>query len=238
MTESRAVLSAEHISVTYRVSNRKFGSLKEFAVALLRREVIAYSQLHVLRDVSLVLHPGECIGLLGHNGSGKSTLLKVLAGILKPKIGVVDFVGRMTSLIELGAGFDPELTAVDNIFLSCTLMGIPIPEIREHVGDIIHFAELEKFTEFPLKNYSSGMYARLGFACATVIDPSIILIDEVIGVGDEAFQAKCHARLETLRKMGRAIVLVSHIAQPPFDLSRQRQRLPGDGLQRGGSVFP
>lgn len=210
MTENQPILSAKDISVSYRISNRRFGSFKEFVLSKLRREKIQYTQFNALSNVSIEAYGGECVGLLGHNGSGKSTLLKVIAGILKPKAGTVDFSGRMTSLIELGAGFDPELTAVDNIFLSCTLMGMPQAEIRKNVDGIIKFAELEKFTDFPLKNYSSGMYARLGFACATMIDPKIILIDEVIGVGDEAFQAKCQTRLEQLRQVGKAIVLVTH----------------------------
>jgi ABC-type polysaccharide/polyol phosphate transport system ATPase subunit len=210
MTANQPILSARSVSVSYRVPNRRFGSLKEFVVAKVRRETLSATEFHALDDVTVEAFPSECVGLLGHNGSGKSTLLKVIAGILKPRLGLVEVTGRLTSLIELGAGFDPELPAVDNIRLSCTLMGIRRREIDACLNDIIKFAELEKFTEFPLKNYSSGMYARLGFACATTINPDVILVDEVIGVGDEAFQRKCHARLNDLRGNGKAIVLVSH----------------------------
>ncbi len=210
MSSTQPVLTADSISVSYRVPSRRFGSLKEYVVARLRGEKVDKIEFKALDDVSVRVYPGECVGLLGHNGSGKSTLLKVMSGILKAQTGKVVTVGRLTSLIELGAGFDPELPAADNILLSCTLMGFPPKEIKLRIADILKFAELEDFQTFPLKNYSSGMYARLGFACATAIDPDIVLIDEVIGVGDEAFQIKCHTRLNQLRAAGKAIILVTH----------------------------
>lgn len=210
MTSTQPVLTADSVSVSYRVPSRRFGSLKEYVVARLRGEKVDKVEFKALDDVTVRVYPGECVGLLGHNGSGKSTLLKVMSGILKAQKGAVHSVGRLTSLIELGAGFDPDLPAVDNIMLSCTLMGIHPKETKPRVAEILKFAELEDFQTFPLKNYSSGMYARLGFACATVIDPDIVLIDEVIGVGDEAFQLKCHERLNQLRAKGKAIILVTH----------------------------
>jgi ABC-2 type transport system ATP-binding protein len=132
------------------------------------------------------------------------------AGILDPTLGLVSYQGRLTSLIELGAGFDGELPAIDNIYLACTLMGIGKEEIRNKLDQIIDFAELKDFLDFPIKNYSSGMAARLGFACATVVDPEILLIDEVLAVGDEAFQLKCFNRINTLKQAGKSIVLVTH----------------------------
>lgn len=212
MSAIEPVLTAQSVSVSYRIPARRFGSLKEYVVARVRGEKLESTEFRALSDVSVKVFPGECVGLLGHNGSGKSTLLKVIAGIISTKAGKVHHEGRLASLIELGAGFDPEMTAQDNIYLACALMGISRKETAQNVDGIIRFAELEKFTEFPLKNYSSGMYARLGFACATMIDPDIILIDEVISVGDELFQQKCHERLNEMRSRGKAIVLVSHDA--------------------------
>ncbi len=210
MQSENPLLKAQSISVSYQILSRKFGSFKEYILSKIKGEKIKVQEFHALKGVSVDLFPGECIGLIGHNGSGKSTLLKVIAGILKAKIGNVDYSGRMTSLIELGAGFDSELPAYDNIYLSCTLMGFSRKEINENVDKIIQFAELQDFLDFPIKNYSSGMTARLGFACATAIDPDILLIDEVLAVGDERFQKKCHDRINELRKKGKGIILVSH----------------------------
>ena len=204
------LLTADNIAVSFQMHSRKFGSFKELLLAKLRGEKIHVDEFQALKGVSIHLQPGECVGLIGHNGSGKSTLLKVLTGILEPKNGQVQHTGHLTSLIELGAGFDSELPATDNIFLGCCLMGYSKKQIAERFKDIISFAELENFLDFPLKNYSSGMYARLGFACATAFDPDIVLVDEVLAVGDEAFQAKCHQKVKELKDSGKGIVLVTH----------------------------
>jgi ABC-type polysaccharide/polyol phosphate transport system ATPase subunit len=156
------------------------------------------------------LQAGECLALIGHNGSGKSTLLKTLVGIISPTHGRVVTKGRVASLIELGAGFDGELSGEENIFLACTLMGLSKKQIQQNIQSILQFAELEEFAQFPLKNYSSGMYARLGFSCATLLDPDILIVDEVLAVGDEKFQAKCLKRIEDLKKLGKSIVFVTH----------------------------
>jgi len=206
------ILSASGVSVNFLIPSRRFGSFKEYVLARLKREKLEHREFTALRDVCINLYPGECIGLIGHNGSGKSTFLKVIAGILKPTSGNVISTGRMTSLIELGAGFDSELTAADNIYLSCTLMGITQREIKSSIDSIIAFAELAGFIDFPIKNYSSGMTARLGFACATVIEPEILLVDEVLAVGDERFQEKCFARIRELKSKGKGIIIVSHDA--------------------------
>jgi lipopolysaccharide transport system ATP-binding protein len=209
-SNSQILLQANGIYVDYKLPVRKYGNFKEYLLSKIKGQKQTYDSFHALTNINITLNKGECIGLIGHNGCGKSTLLKVLSGILKPRSGTVLCRERLTSLIELGAGFDSELPALDNIYLCCMLMGIPKKEIQEHIDEIIDFAELRDFLDFPIKNYSSGMTARLGFACATVIDPSIILIDEVLAVGDGAFQKKCHARIRDLKLTGKGIILVSH----------------------------
>ena len=210
MHDAKVVLNAAHVSVSYRIASRKFGSLKEYALSRLKRENHDVRDFHALRDVSVAVEAGQCVGLIGHNGSGKSTLLKVMAGILKGQSGRIEVNGRLTSLIELGVGFDSELPARDNIYLGCCLMGFSRAEIDAKFDQIIDFAQLRDFLDFPVKNYSSGMYARLGFACATAFDPEILLVDEVLAVGDEAFQARCHSRINELKSRGGGIVLVTH----------------------------
>ncbi len=190
--------------------DRKFSSLKEFVVSKIKGERRKINHFQALNDVSIDVRNGECVGLIGHNGCGKSTLLKVLAGILPPSHGKVGHVGRMTSLIELGAGFDSELGAVDNIYLACSLMGFSRQEIRSKIDEIIDFAGLRDFLDFPIKNYSSGMAARLGFSCATIVRPDILLVDEVLAVGDEAFQHKCFEKISGLKKDRKGIILVTH----------------------------
>ncbi|MCL4151441.1 UNVERIFIED_CONTAM: hypothetical protein GTU68_057959, partial [Idotea baltica] len=153
---------------------------------------------------------GETFGILGHNGSGKSTLLKVIAGTIRPTNGRVRTRGRLSALLELGAGFHPDLTGRENIFLNGSILGIPKPKIEEIFDDIVRFAELEEFINLQVKYYSSGMQGRLGFAVATNLEPDVLLIDEVLAVGDEAFQAKCMERVHRFRQLGRTMVLVSH----------------------------
>jgi ABC-type polysaccharide/polyol phosphate transport system ATPase subunit len=211
MNESEiANLRADAISVTYKIPKIKSGTLKEYMLRQLMRKPIEEERFEALKQVSLELRPSECVGLIGHNGCGKSTLLKVIAGILEPSSGRVMYEGRMASLIELGAGFDGELNAIDNIYLTCALMGVPKSEISRHLDQIIEFAEIEQFKDFQLKNFSSGMYARLGFACATILNPDILLVDEVLAVGDEAFQQKCFDRIFKLKSNQKSILLVSH----------------------------
>ncbi len=208
--EQDHVLVADRISVRYKIYSRKFNSLKEYLISKIKREKVEATVFEALAGVGVELNKGECVGLIGHNGCGKSTLLKVIAGILDPSSGVVSYRGRLTSLIELGAGFDGELSAIDNIYLSCSLMGVKKAEIARRLEEIISFAELGGFLDFPIKNYSSGMAARLGFACATAVEPDILLVDEVLAVGDEAFQKKCFDRVNDLKRAGKGIILVTH----------------------------
>ncbi len=189
---------------------RKATSLKE---RLVRREQGVRDEFWALRDISLTVHAGETVGLMGPNGSGKSTLLKVLSGILRPTEGSVSVTGRVASLLELGAGFDGELTGRENIYLNSALLGVPRSETDELFEQIVDFSELREYIDNPVKHYSSGMYVRLGFAIAVHIDPDILIVDEVLAVGDAAFQKKCIDRIRAFQQAGKTILFVSHSSE-------------------------
>jgi ABC-2 type transport system ATP-binding protein len=182
-------------------------SLKE---TILRRELPRTRELWALRDVDLDVHPGEAFGIVGQNGSGKSTLLKLIAGIFAPSTGRLDVGGRVGSLIEIGAGFHPDFTGVENVYLNAAIYGLKRSYVDEHLDEIIAFAELETFKDVPVRTYSSGMYMRLGFSVAMHIRPDVLLLDEVLAVGDEAFQQKCFGRIWDFKRAGGTIVFVSH----------------------------
>lgn len=187
-------------------------TLKEMLPALLTGHKTA-NQFWALRQVDLEINPGETIGILGPNGSGKSTMLKLIAGVTEPTEGTVKVTGRIAPLIELGAGFHPELTGRENIFLNGVILGMTKEEVKKKYQTIVDFAELEEFIDQPVKHYSSGMYLRLAFAVAIHTDPDILLIDEILAVGDEKFQKKCFGKLEQLKQNGATIVLVSHAVE-------------------------
>ncbi len=201
--------AVEVVGVTkrFRLYHEKYSSLKERMIHFGR---IPYEDFWALRDINLEIQEGETVGLIGHNGSGKSTLLKIIAGILQPTEGVVRTRGRLAALLELGAGFHPDLTGRENVFMNATLLGLKEREIERKFDEIVAFAELENFIDNQVKFYSSGMYVRLGFAVAVNMDPDILLVDEVLAVGDEAFQRKCIERVRSFQKEGRTIVLVTH----------------------------
>jgi ABC-2 type transport system ATP-binding protein len=182
-------------------------SLKE---TILRRELPRTRELWALRDVDLEIHRGETFGIVGQNGSGKSTLLKLMAGIFAPSTGRLEVAGRVGSLIEIGAGFHPEFTGVENVYLNAAIYGLKRSYVDEHLDEIIGFAELEQFKDVPVRTYSSGMYMRLGFSVAMHIQPDVLLLDEVLAVGDEAFQQKCFGRIGDFKRAGGTIVFVSH----------------------------
>jgi ABC-type polysaccharide/polyol phosphate transport system ATPase subunit len=182
-------------------------SLKE---SILRRELPQTRDLWALRDVDLHVPPGEAFGIVGQNGSGKSTLLKLIAGIFAPTTGELDVGGRVGSLIEIGAGFHPDFTGVENVYLNAAIYGLKRRYVDEHLDEIIGFAELEDFADVPVRTYSSGMYMRLGFSVAMHVNPDVLLLDEVLAVGDEAFQQKCFGRIADFKRAGGTIVFVSH----------------------------
>ncbi len=163
-----------------------------------------------ISDVSFTVNKGEVVGIVGRNGCGKSTLLQLVAGILQPTAGIITLAGRVSAILELGAGFNPDATGRENIFINGAILGLSAVDIEERVADIIAFADIGVFIDRPVKLYSSGMYVRLAFAIAISIDPDILIIDEALSVGDAAFQRKCFNRIETLKKSGTTILFVSH----------------------------
>lgn len=203
------IVRAENVTVEYDVSAYRVTSFKEYVISRLRGK-IKTKTFRALEDVNVEISRGESVALIGHNGSGKSTLLKVIAGILEPTGASVRVRGQVAPMIELGAGFDAELDGITNIRLSCMLMGLGRKEIEDRLERIVAFAELEDFIHLPVKNYSSGMQARLGFACATSVDPDLLLVDEVLSVGDANFSRKCLDRISELRANGTSVILVSH----------------------------
>ncbi len=201
---------AEDLVMEFRLVHERNMTLKEAAVRLVGGRRSAIERFRALDGVGFEVARGEALGIIGHNGSGKTTLLRLLAGVMVPTTGRIKIEGRITTLIELGAGFNPQLTGEENIYLAGALYGISQHEMRRQFDEIVAFAELERFVHVAVKNYSSGMSARLGFSIATVIDPDVLIVDEVLAVGDEAFQEKCFARMVDFRDRGKTIVLVSH----------------------------
>jgi ABC-2 type transport system ATP-binding protein len=199
----------EAVSVRYRVPSERVGTFKEYFIRRLKGQV-QMRTFWALQNVALDVYPGEVFGLVGVNGAGKSTLLKVVARVLRPTKGRVVVRGRVAPLLELGAGFHPELTGKENIFLNGALLGFSRREMEEKYDQIVAFSELGEFINAPIRTYSSGMYARLGFSVATASEPDVLIVDEVLSVGDEAFQKKCEARIQAFRARGAAILLVSH----------------------------
>jgi ABC-type polysaccharide/polyol phosphate transport system ATPase subunit len=201
-------ITVEGVSKTFRLPHQRYSTLKERALHPFRSRAI--DELRALEDVSVTVEHGEFFGIVGRNGSGKSTLLKCLAGIYEADGGTMEVDGKLSPFIELGVGFNPELTARDNVLINAILLGLSRREARERFDDIIAFAELEEFLDLKLKNYSSGMHVRLAFAVATEVDADVLLIDEVLAVGDAAFQQKCFDQFLKLKAAGRTIVFVTH----------------------------
>lgn len=199
----------EFDSVSKRFQLREGRTLREFMPAFLSGRGWS-PPFYALHDVSFSVEQGETFGIIGHNGSGKSTLLKLIADVMAPSEGVVRVSGLVSPLIELGAGFHPDMTGRENIFLNASILGMPNREIGARFSDIVAFSELAEFIDTPVKRYSSGMYVRLGFAVAAHSDPDILLVDEVLAVGDAAFQQKCFGKIREFQRQGVTIVLVSH----------------------------
>jgi ABC-2 type transport system ATP-binding protein/lipopolysaccharide transport system ATP-binding protein len=198
-----------NVSMCFNMSKEKIDSFKEYVVKFIKREIMI-DKFWALKDVSFTIKKGETLGIVGLNGSGKSTLLKLIAGVLKPTEGNIKTYGSIAPLIELGAGFDMDLTARENIFLNGAVLGYPRKFMKDKFDEILDFSELHEFIDVPLKNYSSGMVARLGFAIATLIKPEILIVDEILSVGDFLFQEKCEKRINELMSGGTTVIFVSH----------------------------
>ena len=204
------VIRADDVSMIFNIASEQFNSLKEYFIALMRHE-LHFKEFRALDHISFEVRRGEAFGLVGTNGSGKSTMLKIIAGVLDPSEGDIKVTGTIAPLIELGAGFDMELTAKENIYLNGALLGYRREFIDEKYDEIVRFAELENFMDMPLKNYSSGMVARIAFAIATITEPDILIVDETLSVGDQFFQEKCERRIrELIDSNNVTVLLVSH----------------------------
>lgn len=207
--EQETIINVEHVSMRFNLSSEKFDSFKEYVIKSLKKQV-SYDEFWALKDVSFEVKRGDSLGLIGLNGSGKSTMLKTIAGVLKPTKGTVTVGGNIAPLIELGAGFDMDLTARENVFLNGALLGYNRAQMEAQYEDIVEFSELRDFMDVPVKNFSSGMVSRLAFAIATIGIPDILIVDEVLSVGDFRFQEKCEARIQNMKDQGTTILFVSH----------------------------
>lgn len=202
-------VEVKNVTMEFNMSKEKVDSIKEYFIKLVKRE-LHFEQFLALKDVSVTIEQGDVFGIVGLNGSGKSTLLKVISGILKPTKGTVKTVGTISPMIELGAGFDMDLTARENIFLNGSVLGYSKQMMEEKFDEILEFSELQPFVEVAVKNYSSGMVARLAFAIATITKPDILIVDEILAVGDFLFQQKCEKRIREMMDRGTTVIIVSH----------------------------
>ena len=203
------IIEVDHVSMKFNLSSEKFDSFKEYVIKSIKGQV-SIEEFWALNDVSFKVHKGDSVGLIGLNGSGKSTMLKTIAGVLKPTKGKVKVIGTIAPLIELGAGFDMDLTARENVFLNGALLGYTRTEMQGYYNDVVEFSELANFMDVPVKNFSSGMVSRLAFAIATIGIPDILIVDEVLSVGDFRFQEKCEKRIQNMKDKGTTILFVSH----------------------------
>ncbi len=216
MSEPDLRVHLEGVSLSYRLAKQRIPSLKEYAIHWMRG-ALSYEQLWALRELSLTIRQGERVGIVGRNGAGKSTLLKVISRVLKPSRGKAEVRGRLSPILELGTGFDHELTGLENIYLNALLLGRSRREIDERIEWIVEFSGLGDFIRTPIRNYSSGMQARLGFSVATAWTPDILILDEVLAVGDAAFTEKCERRLRVFHEAGTTVLMVSHAPQAVED---------------------
>ena len=204
---SSEAIKLEHITKIYKLYGRNRDRLKD-SLGLTKKK--CYTEHYALRDVSMEIHQGETVGIIGVNGSGKSTILKIITGVLSATSGTMEINGRISALLELGAGFNMEYTGLENVYLNGTMLGFSEEEINERLQDILDFADIGEFIHQPVKTYSSGMFVRLAFAVAINIDPEILIVDEALSVGDVFFQAKCYQKFEEFKKLGKTILFVSH----------------------------
>ena len=229
------MIVVDHVDMVFNIANEQLNSLKEYFIKAMKRELF-FREFKALQDISVTVNRGDVYGIVGTNGSGKSTLLKIVAGVLEPTRGTCTINGSIAPLIELGAGFDPELTARENVYLNGSLLGYSRQFVDEHFDSIIDFAEIRDFVDMPLKNYSSGMTARIAFAIATATVPDILVVDEALSVGDFLFQEKCERRInELVNDYGTTLLFVSHsidqverVCQKALWIEKGIMRMNGD----------
>ena len=203
------IVEVNNVTMRFNLAKEKTDTIKEYCLKLMRGQ-LHFDEFFALKNVSFSIQPGEAVALIGKNGSGKSTMLKVIAGVMYPSKGQVTVRGSIAPLIELGAGFDMDLTARENIYLNGAVMGMDRAFMNQHFDEIVEFSELQEFVDVPVKNYSSGMISRLGFAIATVVRADILVVDEILAVGDFKFQEKCKAKMRELLEGGTTLLFVSH----------------------------
>lgn len=210
MEEKQVLIEADDLTMKFRLPNQKINNLREMYVKMLKNK-LKYRDFYALKDVSLKIYKGEGLAIIGRNGSGKSTLLKILTQIIKPTSGTLKvYSENIIPLLQLGSGFDMESTGIQNIYLNGAILGFTKKEITDRLEEIVSFSELGEFLNVELKNYSQGMLARLGFSIAISCNPDILIVDEVLAVGDSAFQKKCYAKLRELKEKGTTFIIVSH----------------------------
>lgn len=203
------IIEINNVSMNFRLPKDRIANLKEFIIKSLKKKV-QYREFVALHNVSFNVKKGEVVGLVGHNGAGKSTLLKIISGILKPSQGSANVYGKVVPMLELGSGFDVDMSGRENVFLNGAILGYSEQFLKEKYDEIVAFSEIGEFIDIPLRNYSSGMIARLAFSIATVVEPEVLIVDEILSVGDANFQEKSHKRMMELMNGGATVILVSH----------------------------
>lgn len=229
------MITVENVSMLFNLSTERVDNIKEYVVRMFKGNLY-FQEFWALKNITFSINKGDALGIVGLNGSGKSTLLKLVAGVLKPTKGTIRTGGNIAPLIELGAGFDADLSARENVYLNGAILGYSHEYMKEKFNGIIHFAELENFIDVPIKNFSSGMTARLGFAIATMNQPDILILDEVLAVGDYKFQEKSFARTQEIIKNGATVLFVSHSAEQVKKLCNKALWLEGGMIKMFGDV--
>ena len=234
---SKTAIEVDNVSMKFNLSREKVDSLKDYIFKTIKRE-IQYNEFWALKNVSFSVETGDRVGILGLNGAGKSTLLKVISGVFKPTEGHVDKHGKMVPLLELGAGFDPQYTGKENIYLYGAMLGYTKKFIDSKYDEIVEFSELQKFMDVPVKNYSSGMKSRLGFSIATVVEPKILILDEVLSVGDAKFRKKSEKKIMSMFDSGVTVLFVSHSLEQVQRLCNKAMILEKGKLIAYGDIDP
>lgn len=232
---AQPAIKVENVSVLFNLNNEKIDNLKEYFIKLITRK-LHYNEFWALRDISFTVEKSDRVGVLGFNGAGKSTLLKVVSGVLKPTKGSVEVHGVIAPMLELGAGFDMNYSGRENIYLYGATMGYPRKYIQERYDEIVRFSELEKFIDVPVKNYSSGMKARLGFAIASAVEPEVLILDEVLSVGDAKFKKKSEQKIVSMFDKGVTVLFVSHNTEQVRRICNKAIILDGGRLAAYGEV--
>ena len=234
---SKPAIEVDNVSMKFNLSKEKVDSLKDYVIKILKKD-IHYNEFWALKNISFTVEKGDRVGILGLNGAGKSTLLKVISGVFKPTEGTVNKSGKIVPLLELGAGFDPQYTGTENIFLYGAMLGYSKKFIQEKYDEIVKFSELEKFMDVPVKNYSSGMKSRLGFSIATVVEPKILILDEVLSVGDAKFRKKSENKIMSMFDSGVTVLFVSHSLDQVKRLCNKAMILEKGKLIAYGDIDP